>query len=132
MEVLYAKFDNHAEQSSLSAKLMPFTGLAILVYIIFHLLDFTFAEKVGVINGQDLGLYGLVVTSFMNPLHSAIYIVAMLMLGLHLVHSIQSIFQTFGIAKQSNLHVFRRVSLLIGMGVAFAYSSIPLYVLLKF
>ncbi len=128
----YAKFENHAQKPSFSARIMPFSGVVILAYVIFHLLDFTFAEKSGIINGVDQGLYGLVVTSFMDPLHSAIYIIAMAFLGLHLSHSLQSIFQTFGLVSVNRLNTIRTISTAIGVGIAVAYSSIPVYVLLNF
>ncbi len=128
----YAKFENHAEKSSLSARIMPMSGAVILIYLIFHLLDFTFAEKTGVVNGIDQGLYGLVVTSFMDPVHSIIYIIAMIFLGMHLTHSLQSVFQTFGIVPIHRLPMLRKVSAVIGVGIAVAYSSIPIYVLVNF
>lgn len=128
----YAKFDDHAEKSSLSARLMPMSGAVILVYLIFHLFDFTFTEKNGMLNGIDQGLYGLVVSSFMDPIHSTIYIIAMIFLGVHLTHSLQSVFQTFGIVPIHRLPMLRKVSAIIGVGIAAAYSSIPLYVLMNF
>ena len=128
----YAKFEGHAEKTSVAARLMPMSGVVILIYVIYHILDFTIGEKSGMLNGVDLSIYGLVVRSFMDPIHSAIYIVAMIFLGLHLTHSIQSVFQTFGIVPISKLPLLRKVSTVIGVGIAAAYSSIPIYVLINF
>ena len=98
----YYKFENHRNESSLATRLMPLTGIILLVYIILHLTDFSLAEKVGLIDGVDLGLYGLVVNTLNDPIHAIIYIVSMAALGLHLYHAIQSVFQTTGIMSQAS------------------------------
>ena len=87
----YYKYRNHRSESSLATQLMPLTGTIILIYIIFHLLDFTLAEKVGVIEGIDYGLYGLVVNTLSDPIHSILYIIAMASVGLHMFHAFQSV-----------------------------------------
>ena len=51
----------------LSTKLMPLSGTILLLYIGTHLLDFTFTSSTtqnAVVNGEYLGLYGLVYNSF--------------------------------------------------------------------
>ncbi len=125
----YAKRVNHRDSTSFAVRTMPFTGPIILIYIIFHLLDFTFAEHTGIVAGEDLGLYGLVVTTFADPVHSALYVVAMLAVGLHLGHAIQSVFQTFGLCDEARLPTLGKLSVLLGALVALAYISIPVYVL---
>ena len=92
----YYKFKNHRSESSLAVQLMPFTGTVILAYIIFHLIDFSFAEKVGMLQGIDFGLYGLVVNTLGNPIHAAFYIISMIAVGLHLFHAFQSVFKRLG------------------------------------
>ena len=92
----YYKYQNHRKESSLATQLMPLTGTIILLYIIFHLLDFSLAEKVGVIEGIDYGLFGLVVNTLGDPIHAVLYIIAMASVGLHMYHAFQSVFQTFG------------------------------------
>lgn len=125
----YAVNENHRGKSSLASKTMPYTGTVILVYLVFHLLDFTFAEHTGVINGQDLGLYGLVVNTLSQPLHAGLYIAAMIGIGLHLSHSVQSVFQTFGLNNDLWLPRLEKLSLAVGIIVALGYSSIPVYIL---
>ena len=103
---------------------MPLTGSIILIYIIFHLLDFTLADKVGVIEGIDYGLFGLVVNYLNDPIHSALYIIAMMSVGLHMYHAFQSVFQTLGVMSQSNQKNF--LEEVLGTGTL-GFSSIPLY-----
>src|SRR3989338_7855927 len=71
---------------SWSTRLMPCTGSVILIFIITHLLDFTFANHTGsnsIIAGEFLGLYGVVVNAFRSVLHSAYYIIAMFCVSSH-------------------------------------------------
>ena len=111
---------------------MPLTGTIILLYIIFHLLDFSLAEKVGVIEGIDYGLFGLVVNTLGDPIHAILYIVAMASVGLHMYHAFQSVFQTFGFMSDSNQAKITTASKVLGVAIAVAYSSIPVYILVSF
>ena len=120
--------------SLLGAQWMPVTGPIILIFIIFHLWDFTFAEH-GVrnlVNNQDLGLYGVVYNSFRDPLHAIIYILAMIALAVHLTHAIQSALQTFGLNNHKFFPYLKKISVLVGIVVALAYIIIPVSVLFNF
>ena len=128
----YYKYKNHRSESSLATQLMPLTGSIILIYIIFHLLDFTLADKVGVIEGIDYGLFGLVVNTLNDPIHSALYIIAMMSVGLHMYHAFQSVFQTLGVMSQSNQKNFTLASKVLGIAITLGFSSIPLYIMVSF
>ncbi len=128
----YYKYQNHRAESSLATQLMPLSGTIILIYIIFHLLDFSLAEKVGIINGVDLGLYGLVVNTLNDPIHAALYILAMISVGLHMYHAFQSVFQTFGIMSQNNMKHFVLASKMLGVAITLGFSSIPIYIMFNF
>ena len=125
----YYKYQNHRSESALAVRLMPFTGTVLMLYVIFHLIDFTLAEKVGFIDGIDYGLYGLVINTLSDPIHAFLYVFAMASLGLHLYHAFQSVFQTFGLMSDSNQSKLVIASKLLGVGVAAGFSSIPLYIL---
>ncbi len=126
----YNKYQNHRDEQSLSVRLMPISGTIIIVYIIVHLLDFTLADKVGVIEGIDYGLYGLVVNTLKNPWHSLLYIVSMIALGSHLSHAFQSIFQTLGTTNQQWIARLEKISLALGVFVSLGFISIPVFILL--
>jgi succinate dehydrogenase / fumarate reductase cytochrome b subunit len=128
----YYKYQNHRSESSLSTQLMPLTGSIILVYIIIHLLDFTLAEKTGVIEGVDYGLYGLVVTTLNDPIHALVYLIAMASVGLHMFHAFQSVFQTFGIMSTSNQKKITAISQFLGIAIAIGFGSIPIYIMVTF
>lgn len=122
-------------QRSLSTKLMPLTGIIIFIFIIYHLIDFTFADKHSsmsiLADGKDYGLYGLVYNSFSNPIHSMFYVIAMFCIGLHLSHGIQSFCQSFGWINPENDKKMKKFSAYAGLFIALLYSSIPLSVLIQ-
>ncbi len=120
---------------SLAAQLMPFTGSIILAFLLYHLWDFTFNEHSGarciLRDGKDYGLYGLVYNSFSDPLHSTFYIIAMVCVGFHLSHALESFCQTFGVSNPKNAAQIRSFSHTFGVLVGWGFSMIPVYVLIK-
>ena len=120
-------------ERSWATRLMPYTGVIIVIFVIQHLLDFTFIDHDGPLSvmrdGVSRGLYGVVYNSFTNLGHSLFYIIAMMCLGLHLAHGIQSFFQTYGLL-QNKMSCVRQLSNAMALLIAFAYSSIPVYVFL--
>ncbi|NDC82714.1 succinate dehydrogenase [bacterium] len=121
---------NSVGKRSLATRLMPYTGTLVLAYLLFHLCDYTLADHESVrslVNGQNLGLYGLVYNSFKNPLRVAFYVLGMIGIGLHLVHAVQSIVQTFGFNHPRYTPLVKKISFVVGVGVAVGFASIPFY-----
>ena len=123
--------DKSVGDRSWATRLMPYTGTYILLFIVWHLFDFTFADHNGVrsyIAGKSYGLYGVVVNSFVDPLHSVLYVIAMCFLGLHLSHGTESLVQTFGFNHPRYTPAILKLSRCFALLIVIAYSSIPLYV----
>ena len=117
---------------SIATKLMPYTGSVIFAFVLWHLLDFTFIDHHGprsMIDGQSYGLFGVVYNSFKDPVHSLLYIVAMLAVGLHLSHGIQSIFQTYGLNHPTYTPLIKRFSEIMAFVITVAYIWIPIAVM---
>ncbi len=123
------------DKRSLSARTMPVTGLFILIFLAVHLTDFTFSDVSSnnyIVEGKDLGLYGLLINTFLKPANSILYLIAMPLVGLHVSHSFQSAFQTFGFFKEPYTTLLHRFSILIGLILAAGFCSIPIIANLKF
>lgn len=120
---------------SLATQLMSPTGAIIVAFVIWHLLDFTFSDHHGLrgilADGESYGLYGVVYNSFSDPFHSLLYIIAMIAIGFHLSHALQSFMQTFGFHSPVYTPVIKKISAGLGIIVATGYSSIPVYVLIQ-
>ncbi len=89
-----------AARTAMRTKWMRWGGIALLLFLVWHLLEFTIvkisvnpdAQGANVINNP----YRLVVASFQVPWLTIIYLIAMGALGLHLAHGIFSSQQTLG------------------------------------
>ena len=73
--------------SSLSSRWMRWGGITILLFVIWHLVNFTIG-KVNVQGGATNDPYNLVVDTFDTWWMTIIYLVAMLALGMHLHHGV--------------------------------------------
>jgi succinate dehydrogenase / fumarate reductase, cytochrome b subunit len=98
---------------------MRWGGVAILLFLIWHLIEFTIV-KVSVnpdAQGADVlnNPYRLVVASFQVPWTTAIYVLAMVALALHLAHGTFSAQQTLGWTGTPAAH---RRAQAIGHGLA--------------
>jgi succinate dehydrogenase / fumarate reductase cytochrome b subunit len=79
---------------------MRWGGVALLSFLVFHLVEFT-TNKINFNSGVsdasiDDSPYRLVLASFQLPWVVAIYVIALLALGLHLHHGVWSACQTLG------------------------------------
>ncbi len=125
---------NSRGERSWATRLKVYTGFFIFAFVIWHLIDFTFSDHNGaraVLDGQHMGVYGVVYNSFLNPLHSVLYILAMFCVGFHLAHGVQSFMQTFGFNHPKYTPLVKKISNYFGFFIAFGFSSIPVYVLMR-
>lgn len=72
------------------SRTMPYTGLAILAFILLHLANFHFTA-------HDKPIADIVGPTLRTPMYSIFYGTAMLILGLHISHGFWSIFQSTGL-----------------------------------
>ena len=118
---------------SISARLMPYTGSVIFAFVLWHMLDFTFVDHHGarsiLADGKSYGLFGIVYNSFRDPNHCLLYIIAMIAVGMHLSHGIQSLFQTFGYNHPVYTPLIEKASEAFAFLVTIGFSSIPVAVL---
>jgi len=117
---------------SLASKTMAIQGSLILVFIITHLIGFKFGTYYETtVNGVVMrDLHRLVVEVFSNPLAVAWYIIALLLLGMHLSHGFGSIFQSLGLRTRSNAQTLNKLSWTYAAVVALGFLSQPIYVFL--
>jgi succinate dehydrogenase / fumarate reductase cytochrome b subunit len=74
-------------------------------------------------------VYGIVVASFHDPLIAAVYLLAMALLGLHLVHAIESLFQTLGFHHESYEALIRILAPALTLLIVGSFAAVPLLVL---
>ena len=94
-----------AVAQSYASRTMRWGGVIIGLFIVYHILDLTF----GVANpdGTDSTPYSRLVASFQNPFATTVYVITLILLGMHLRHGVWSATQTLG---QSNRRRERTVN----------------------
>lgn len=128
----YAMSPNGDKGASLASKTMAPQGMIILAFIILHLAGFKYGNyyETNVDGVVMRDLHRLVVETFHNPGFVAWYVVALLILMLHLSHGTHSIFQSFGFLERKMQKGLKTMAWAYAIVVAFGFISQPLYVFL--
>jgi succinate dehydrogenase / fumarate reductase, cytochrome b subunit len=120
---------------SFSARTMPVTGLVLLLFIIFHILDLTTGTR-PVASGAYTPMtatrsfaYDNLVHSFDRPWVSGFYIATMLLLGLHLSHGLWLAVNDLGATGHRLRQVSVAVAGIVAIAVMVGNISLPVAVL---
>lgn len=102
-----AKGQNYENQetsvASGSSRIMIWSGLTILAFVIFHILHYTVRTDAELATLGDNGdAYGMVILGFDSYLVSLFYIISITLLCSHISHGVASIFQTLGLRTRGN------------------------------
>jgi succinate dehydrogenase / fumarate reductase, cytochrome b subunit len=114
-------------ESTWASRTMRWSGVVLLVFIVYHLLDLTF----GVVNPafEEGRIYHNVVASFRSVPVSLFYIVAMLLLWSHLRHGVWSMLRTLGLSHPRYEALAQRLAGAFATIVVVGNVSFPLAVL---
>ncbi len=111
----------------LAAKTMTLSGLVVLAFLGYHLAHFTYRVTGGALASQTP--YQMLVTGFSQPVIALFYIVAQVLLAMHLSHGLYSLNQHLGFWGQRWTPFVKTAALVIGYGLCLAFLSIPLSVM---
>ena len=112
---------------------MIWTGLVIGAFLVFHLMHFTLqiidpsfaaVRNPDALNRPDVLM--MMVRSFQNPGLVFIYLAGVTSLLLHLMHGIQSSFQTWGMNNDRTLPMFIKAGLAAAAILFLGYAAIPI------
>lgn len=124
---------NRMLKATFFSQTMIWTGLILLGFLVYHLLQFTVritpditAEAAATKPGD---VYSMVVTSFSSIAIFGIYIAAMLALFCHLSHGIQSIFQSLGLCSKDSLPKFTSFGKVLAVLLLLGYCLIPVSII---
>lgn len=116
--------------SSLSSRTMRWGGLTLLLFVIWHLINFTIG-KVNISGGDTNDPYNLLVDTFDVWWMTVIYLLAMLALAFHLHHGTWSALQTLGLTNGARSRTnAKRAGWVVAVVIAGGFSLVPLFVLL--
>lgn len=114
-----------------AARTMIWSGLIVGAFVIFHVLHLTVGAVVPL---RELGpnmpdVRYNVINGFSNPWISGFYILAMILLCLHLYHGMWSMFQSLGISHPRYTPLIKKAAAVLAILVAVGNCSIPIAVL---
>jgi len=116
--------------SDFASRTMRWTGPLVGLFIVYHLLHFTLGTVHP--NFDERNVYHNVISGFRVWYVSAIYIIAMLALSLHLYHGAWSMFESLGINHLKYNRLIRVLATVVTIVVVVGFISIPVAVLLGF
>lgn len=115
-----------------SSRTMIWTGLLLLSFIVYHLLQFTFRVTPEIVLAADevgrFDVFTMVVSSLRIVAIAAIYIFAMVVLFLHTRHGIQSFLQTLGLSNDNLQPKYALAGKLISAVFLVGFGAIPVLI----
>jgi succinate dehydrogenase / fumarate reductase cytochrome b subunit len=109
---------------TIGSNTMPYTGVLILIFVISHLLKFTFVDKTAT------PIYQQMAAAFANPVWVLIYVVAMVIVAVHISHGFWSMFQTFGINHPRYMPLVMKLGLVVTVIFGLGFGILPIYLLI--
>ncbi len=101
---------------------MPYTGILLLFFVIFHLITFHFVDK------TDTTIFDIVSSAFTHPLYVILYIAAVIVAALHVSHGFWSAFQTLGANHPKYMPIIRTLGLAFAVAVGIGFGLLPIYI----
>lgn len=119
--------------TSFASRNMALLGTLILFFLGIHMGDFwyqmKFTDQLAMVSydGQDYkDLYAKVATTFSQPWFVVVYVVSMVVLGIHLWHGFQSAFQTLGLSHRKYTPLIQWIGKAYSVVIPVLYALIPL------
>lgn len=118
-----------ASRMTLASKSMIYTGVLLVLFVIWHVKSFKFGGALMIPDGHGgeiKDLYTVVANAFAQPLVVGIYVAIMLMLGLHLRHGFWSAFQSLGWTRKATLPLLDKLAMVFAVLMALSFLIIPI------
>lgn len=129
------KYNNSMANSAWSSRNMAILGSVIFIFIVLHMKNFWFKMHWGGLPTyyiQDVGevtdLYQVVIMSFKTKWYTALYVVAMVFIALHLLHGFQSAFQSLGLKNDGYAPFIKKVGYGFAILIPLAFAIIPIWI----
>lgn len=123
---------NFTSKKTFSSKTMIWTGIAVSVFIVIHLINFKYGveykTKLPGIDEEQRDFYKLVTEFFGNPLYTGMYLAFMIWLAFHLRHGFWSAFQSLGANSPRYSNLLYILSLIMAFLLGLGYLGIPIYI----
>ena len=129
-EIKYA-MNKGSSNSSWMSRNMIYSGLVILAFLGLHFVDFWIPEltyKYVETNPSNAHRYfSELVHKFQDPIRVAVYVIAFILLALHLLHGFQSAFQSVGINHNKYTPTIKKLGNLYAILIPIGFIFIALF-----
>ncbi|MBJ75419.1 MAG: hypothetical protein CMJ98_00205 [Planctomycetes bacterium] len=123
-------------QASRSSRMMIWSGLTILAFVLYHISHFTLrigndynggTYQTSLPGHEDkvLNVYQMMIDGFSHPANALFYIIAMTLLCSHLSHGFASVFQTLGLRSAKNGALIKQIGRAYALLIWIGFLSIP-------
>lgn len=125
-----------AHTSAAAAVNMAWLGIIVFVFICLHMYQFWLQMKMGNVpmvtyEGETYkDLYTITAVAFANPLYVVIYVLSMVVIGIHLWHGFQSAFQTLGLNHRKYTPLIQKFGKVFSILVPALFALIPVWMFL--
>jgi succinate dehydrogenase / fumarate reductase cytochrome b subunit len=119
-------------QANYATRFMRIGGVVLILFLLFHLIQFTWIALPETALTPRMDPYSNVVTAFQNPVIAVTYVVAVSALGLHLYHGVWSMFQTLGLNNRDWDGFFRGLAVIVAIVIPVGFITVPIAVMLGF
>jgi succinate dehydrogenase / fumarate reductase cytochrome b subunit len=116
------RVNRNAGGRSLGSATMPYSGVLLLAFVIYHLANFHFVDK------THTTIFAVVSAAFSSPITLAIYVAAMIIAALHVSHGFWSAFQTIGANHPKYMPSLRLLSVGLALAFGIGFGFIPIFV----
>ncbi len=128
-----------ASDASFSSRNMGWLGVIIAIFLALHLYQFWAKMHFGTMeminyHGYDYAvkdLYSVVDHIYSNPVYVIIYVISMIVVGLHLWHGFQSAFQSLGLNHKKYTPLIKGLGMIYTIVVTLGFAIIPIYMYLN-
>lgn len=119
-------------EANYAAVTMRWGGAVIAAFLLYHVAHLTWGISIlqaGYTRGDP---YQNLIQSFGNPIHVSLYLISLIVVGLHLYHGAGSFFQTMGWRSESSIRGIKALASVLALGIPIGFALVPLSVIAKF
>jgi succinate dehydrogenase / fumarate reductase cytochrome b subunit len=121
----------HTSKKTFASKTMIYTGIVLIIFLVWHLLHFKYGEMVNytTADGKIIrDLYVVVYHFYSNIINVVLYIVVMALLGFHLSHGFWSAFQSLGLSGKRFTPFVYGLASIFALVMAVGFIVLPVWI----
>jgi len=123
-----ARWAGGASRKSWGSTSMIVSGLIILAFVPLHLLKFKYGPYYHAPEPGVRDLYRLLIEVFQSGWTVAVYVITMILIGLHLRHGVSSSLQSLGLIPARWTRAFLLTGIVVALIVGAGFVLIPIYI----